>query len=98
MEGVQLKQNENGEGTFYIMEGKKQVGELVVGIEGKILTAYHTEVSPEAEGKGLAKQLVAAMAEYAKENQLQVIPRCSYVHAQFKRHPQEYNDLWKKEE
>ncbi|MEJ7678874.1 MAG: N-acetyltransferase [Segetibacter sp.] len=36
------------------------------------------------------------MAEYARENNLQVIPLCSYVHLQFKHNPSEYNDIWNK--
>ncbi|MEJ7678873.1 MAG: hypothetical protein WKG06_13660 [Segetibacter sp.] len=52
MEDVKLKLNEKGNGTFYIMDGAEQVGEMEIGIKGKNLTAYHTEVLPKAEGKG----------------------------------------------
>lgn len=95
MDEVKLKLDEKGQGNFYIMEGAEQLGEMAIGIEGKNLTAYHTEVVPEAEGKGVAKQLVTAMAAYARQNKLQVIPLCSYVHAQLKKHAQEYSDIWK---
>jgi uncharacterized protein len=35
------------------------------------------------------------MTNYARSHRLQVIPLCPYVHAQFKRHPDEYADLWR---
>lgn len=98
MEEVTLKLNEKGHGGFYIMDGDEQLGEMEIGISGNHLTAYHTEVVPKAEGKGLAKKLLEAMVGYAREHALKVIPLCPYVLAQFKRHPEEYADLWKKPE
>jgi predicted GNAT family acetyltransferase len=68
---------------------------MVISVSGSNLTVYHTEVLPQAEGRGLAKKLLVAMVDYARKNGLQVIPLCPYVHAQFKRHPGDYADLWK---
>jgi predicted GNAT family acetyltransferase len=98
MEDVQLNLNEKGDGAFYIMDGADLMGEMVVNISGNDLTVYHTEVSPKAEGKGLAKKLLATMVDHARNNKLQVIPLCPYVHAQFKRHSEEYADVWKKDQ
>ena len=94
MEEVKLTLTENGQGSFTIKDGEEQVGEMVVSLSGKNLTVYHTEVSAKAEGKGLAKQMMMEMVAYARKNHLKVIPLCPYVHAQFKRHPDEYADIW----
>jgi predicted GNAT family acetyltransferase len=96
MEDVKLELNEKGHGHFYILDGEEQVSEMVISIGGDMLTVYHTEVLPKAEGKGLAKQLLAAMVDHARKNGLKVIPLCPYVHAQFKRHPDDYADVWHK--
>ena len=96
MSEVKLNLNEKGRGGFYIMNGEKQLGEMEVSVSGNNLVVYHTEVDPAAEGKGLAKQLLASMVDYARKNDLKVIPLCPYVHAQFKRHPDEYADVWNK--
>ena len=97
MDDVKLNLNDKGQGAFYIKDGDKQLGEMVISISGKDLTVYHTEVLPEAEGKGLAKNLLSAMVEYARKNGLQVIPLCPYVFAQFQRHAEAYADIWNKE-
>ena len=95
---VQLKLNEKGHGAFFIMEKEEQLGEMVISIADNALTVYHTEVDPKAEGRGLAKQMLDTMVQYSRDHQLKVIPLCTYVLAQFKRHPQEYADLYQKEE
>lgn len=93
-ESVQLELNEKGHGHFYINENGKPIAEMVIGIAGNELTVYHTEVLPKAEGKGMAKELLKTMVEYARKNHLKVRALCPYVFAQFKRHP-EYEDIWK---
>ena len=95
MNDVQLELDDKGHGSFFISEQGKQLGEMEVLLAHEKLTVYHTEVVPEAEGKGLAKKLLSAMVDYARQHQLQVIPLCPYVHAQFRRHPDEYADIWK---
>lgn len=98
MEEVTLNLDEKGNGRFLITDGAEQVAEMVVHISDEYLTVYHTEVSPKAEGKGLASKLLAAMVDHARTKNLQVIPLCPYVHAQFKRHPDQYADIWEKAE
>ena len=95
MDEVQLNLKKNGSGYFYITEGEEKVAEMNIDISGSELTVYHAEVLLKAEGKGLAKKLLASMVEYARKNNLKVIALCPYVHAQFLRHPDEYNDIWK---
>lgn len=96
MSDIQLQLDTRGRGAFYIEEDKVKVGEMVVGISPTTLTVYHTEVNPELEGKGYAKQMLEKMVAYAREKKIQVIPLCEYVHTQFKRHADAYADVWKK--
>ena len=96
MNDVKLKLDEKGNGRFYIMDEEEQIAEMQINISGNDLTVFHTEVSPKAEGKGLAKKLLAAMVDHARKNVLKVIPLCPYVHAQFKHHPEEFQDVWYK--
>ncbi|RZL47536.1 MAG: N-acetyltransferase [Pedobacter sp.] len=93
-----LKLNEQGRGAFLILDGEEQLGEMALAIFGKEMIVYHTEVSPKAEGQGLAKVMLNAMVAYVRANHLRVKPLCPYVHAQFKRHPADYEDIWIKTE
>jgi predicted GNAT family acetyltransferase len=94
MENIQLTLDEKGFGHFYIFDEGEQLGEMEISISGSNLTAYHTGVSEKAEGKGYAKKLLREMVSHARKHKLKVIPLCPFVHAQFKRHPAEYADVW----
>ncbi|QRQ99674.1 GNAT family N-acetyltransferase [Dyadobacter sandarakinus] len=94
MNEVKFKLDQRKRGGFFIEEGDKQIGEMVIGLSDHTLTVYHTEVAPEMEGKGLAKKMFDEMVRYARENGLVVVPLCEYVHAQLRRHPEEYADVW----
>ena len=80
-----------------MQEDNKRLGEMDIGISNNILTAYHTEVVPEMEGKGGAKKLLETMVEYARTNKLKVNPLCPYVLSMFKRNPEVYKDIWDEE-
>ena len=56
------------------------------------IVADHTFVPPSHRGKGLAEHLVAAIIADARREGVKIVPLCSYVAAQFRRHP-EWADL-----
>ncbi len=93
---VELKLDEKGRGAFYAKEGNERLGEMQIAISGTDLTVFHTEVLEKAEGKGVATKMLETMITYARSHHLMVIPLCPYVNAQFKRHPENYQDVWKK--
>ncbi len=47
----------------------------------------HTVVDPRLQGRGIAAALVAAALAHARAEGLKVVPRCSYVDAYMRRHP-----------
>lgn len=53
-----------------------------------VMHMIHTEVPPALEGRGIAARLVQAALDYAQAEGLKVLPRCSYVRAYMRRHPQ----------
>lgn len=56
------------------------------------ITIDHTGVPPEYEGRGIAAKLVNKAIADAREEGFKITPLCSYVVAQFRRHP-EWADL-----
>jgi predicted GNAT family acetyltransferase len=53
-----------------------------------VMRMQHTEVPAALEGRGIAGQLVRAALAYAAANAFKVEPRCSYVRAYMRRHPE----------
>lgn len=53
-----------------------------------VMVMTHTYVPPPLEGRGIAAELVGAAIRHAREHRLKVDPRCSYVRAYMRRHPE----------
>ena len=62
--------------------------ELTWRANGPVRIADHTFVPPELRGKGIAMQLVEALIADARAQGFTIEPRCSYVEAAFRRHPE----------
>jgi uncharacterized Fe-S cluster protein YjdI len=60
-------------------DGDNIIGECDYREDEGSLTIYHTEVSPEYSGKGIAKRLVFKLTEEAERRKKTVIPVCSYA-------------------
>lgn len=97
MNAIQLQLNDHGRGTFFIEEQGKRLAFMEIAIANQALTVFHTEVDEKHSGQGIAGKLLEHMVNYARENNLKVIPLCPYVSAQFRRHPDMYADVWKKD-
>jgi predicted GNAT family acetyltransferase len=52
----------------------------------------HTEVDDKLRGKNVGNQLVQYMVDYARTNNIKVIPLCPFTHSVFKKKP-EYADV-----
>jgi len=52
------------------------------------LNLLHTEVPIEDQGQGIASDLAKAALDYARGENLQVVPTCPFVSTYIKRHPE----------
>jgi len=66
--------------------------ELTWRAMGPLRIADHTFVPPDMRGQGVAQVLVEALVADARAHGFRIVPQCSYVEAQFRRHP-EWADL-----
>ena len=96
MDTTDVKLNPQGKGEVQLFSGDTQIGKMDIAVQDPQLIVYHTEVDKEYAGQGLAKLLLEKLVTYGREHKLKIVPLCPYVHAQFKRHPEEYNDIWSK--
>ena len=89
---VQLKINDKN-GMFYIGNHGKQEALMtfVFAGEDKIIID-HTEVNPGNEGKGFGKKMVTKAVEYARENNIKIIPLCPFAKSVFDKVP-EFRDV-----
>lgn len=80
---VQLKIDGN-KGFFYIeIEGKQEAMMTFVFAGKDKIIIDHTEVNPGNEGKGFGKKMVTKAVEYARENNLKIIPLCPFAKSVF---------------
>lgn len=70
----------------------EQVGGLAISRHDDIIIAIHTEVEPEAEGKGVGSELARTLFDDARSTGRRVDVRCPFVAGWIKRHP-EYQDV-----
>jgi len=59
---------------------------------GGVIVLNHAEVPRALEGRGVGSDLVRATLDAVRAEGLKVVPRCSFVAAFIRRHP-EYADL-----
>lgn len=60
--------------------------------EGDVMIFHHTYVPESVRGQGYAGKVVSTALNFARQNNLSVVPRCSYVARYMDRHP-EYSHL-----
>lgn len=82
---IQHEQNIT-KGAFYIELDNKRVGEMTYSIASpELIIIDHTEVGEELKGKGAGMQLVNAAVEFARKNNIKIIPLCPFVKSVFEK-------------
>ena len=80
-------------GLFFVRGERGTLAEMVYTMPstGKMIIE-HTEVSETLKGKGAGAQLVHEAVEYARANNIKIIPLCPFANSVFKKKP-EYADV-----
>lgn len=83
-----------GDNKFYIGEDEQQpIAEITFKPKDEhTIIADHTYVSDELRGQGIAGKLFNKLIEYARENELKIIPECSYVKTKMEK-SSDYDDV-----
>jgi len=88
--GIKVQHNPQAKRFETTVEGISAF--LTYTLEEKVLTLLHTEVPPALEGRGIGSQLAGSALDYARQQNLKVVAKCSFVAKYIERH-QEYADL-----
>lgn len=62
-------------------------------MDGPQITIFHAEVDPALEGRGVGSQLAKAALDDVGRRGLELVPRCPFIAAYVRRHPDLYLDL-----
>lgn len=91
---MEIKHNESERGgEFVIEENGNRAAEMTYTKAGEgLISIDHTFVEHDFRGEGIAKDLVATGVNFARENNLKIIPLCPYAKAVIAKTP-EYQDV-----
>jgi predicted GNAT family acetyltransferase len=71
-------------GTFIFYQNNIIAGELVYKWTGKTkLIIEHTEVGEKFEGMGIGKKLVLEAVQFARKNNVKILPWCPFAKSLF---------------
>ena len=84
---LEVKQNNTKpKGEFVAMFDGQPAGLMTYSWAGEDkLIIDHTEVEPAYNGKGIGKAMVYKSVEFARDNNLKIIPLCPFAKAMFQK-------------
>ncbi|MBX2966129.1 MAG: N-acetyltransferase [Cyclobacteriaceae bacterium] len=76
--------NRETKGHFKVVEDGKEAGIMTYSWAGKEkIIIDHTDVNPEFKGKGVGNKMVMAAVDYARGNNIKIIPLCPFAKSVF---------------
>lgn len=92
MDASTLPVHKNDEAKRFELEVDGHLALIDFMQTSELMIYTHTEVPESLEGKGIGSRLAQVALDYARDNDLLVMPMCPFVAAYIQRHP-EYKDL-----
>src|ERR1700716_1711795 len=88
------REQQGHRGAFYIEQDGVRAAELTFSAspDGKLVMLDHTEVGTSLHGQGIARRLVAASVDWARQQEIKLVPVCPFARAIFENHP-EFRDV-----
>lgn len=93
MDTINIHEGDNGTTFFSLIIDGRKVASMIVTITLGVLTAGNTGVDLSQRRNGNGKKLVDAVVDYARKNDLKVIPECGFVAMMFNKYPELYGDI-----
>jgi hypothetical protein len=75
-------------GAFFVEEEGKRVAELSYTVAGTRVIIDHTDVDDSLRGTGTGRKLVAAAVDWAREEDLRLLPLCPFARSVFDKTPE----------
>ena len=85
---IVTREDAGGAQEFVLRIDGDRLGSLDFALpEAGVMRIDYVEVAPELRGSGLGRQLVQAAVDWARENDLTIVPICGYARAVITRDP-----------
>jgi uncharacterized protein len=89
-----MQQQRENKGSFYVEENGKVVAEMTYSVvDPSLIIIDHTEVDDSLKGKGAGLKLLNKTVEYARANNIRIIPLCPFAKSVFDKKQEEYKDV-----
>lgn len=73
-------------GSFAAVDNSREAGLMTYTWAGKEkMIIDHTEVNPEFSGKGVGKKMVLAAVEFARQQNIKILPLCPFAKSVFRK-------------
>lgn len=81
-----VQKDDKNKGYFQAVQEDKEAGRMTYtwAGENKIIID-HTEVNPEFKGQGVGEKMVMAAVEFARANNIKIMPLCPFAASVFKK-------------
>jgi predicted GNAT family acetyltransferase len=94
--GLWMEEIKAGFNKYFIGDEDNPKAEVIYkASDDGCIRITHTMVSNELRGQGIGQKLIKRMVDHARQENLKVIPVCSYARAEFEKN-REYEDILKK--
>ncbi|MBP6431118.1 MAG: N-acetyltransferase [Ferruginibacter sp.] len=82
---MQIQQKDNGlKGSFFIEQNNRVVAEMTYVWAGtQKIIIDHTEVDDVLKGQSAGKQLVSEAVDFARQNNIKIMPLCPFAKSVF---------------
>ncbi|MFC0605784.1 GNAT family N-acetyltransferase [Winogradskyella pulchriflava] len=77
---------------YYLVDGVEKAHMTYTHAGANKIIIDHTEVDESLKGQGVGYKLVETAVDYARKNNLKIMPLCPFANAVFKKRS-EYNDV-----
>ncbi len=89
-----LQQQNETRGSFYVEENGKVLAEMTYSIASpSLIIIDHTEVDESLKGKGVGLKLLNKTVEYARANNIKIMPLCPFAKSVFDKKQEEFKDV-----
>jgi predicted GNAT family acetyltransferase len=74
-------------GAFFVEEEGKRLAQLTYTVAGTKIILDHTEIDDSLRGTGTGRKLVAAAVDWAREEDVRLMPLCPFARSVFDKTP-----------